>query len=109
MLEKVVSLDDGDARAAFKTTKLDKAEEGTEKKIDDLRTLFNKMTSKTYDGQQDKIKSLLKKRGMGISSDVYDSVVPQFLSEMDGLNNNENIATPVMVHYCHWPLLRHHW
>ncbi len=55
-----ITANDWEEMRNFKTTKLDKAEEGTEKKIDDLRTLFNKMTSKTYDGQQDKIKSLLK-------------------------------------------------
>lgn len=55
-----ITANDWEEMRNFKTTKLDKAEEGTEKKLDDLRTLFNKMTSKTYDGQQDKIKALLK-------------------------------------------------
>ena len=40
----------------------------------------------------DEAESLLKKRGTGISSDVYDSIVPQFLSEMDGMNGNDNVV-----------------
>jgi len=41
----------------------------------------------------DEAESVLKKRGTGISSDVYDSIVPQFLSEMDGLNGHYNVIT----------------
>lgn len=33
----------------------------------------------------DEAESLLKRRGMGISTDVFDTIVPQFLAEMDGL------------------------
>jgi len=40
----------------------------------------------------DEAESLLKKRGSGISTDVYDSIVPQFLSEMDGMNGNDNVV-----------------
>jgi len=41
----------------------------------------------------DEAESVLRARGTGISSDVYDSIVPQFLSEMDGLQSNHNIIT----------------
>ncbi|MFC1685395.1 AAA family ATPase [Nanoarchaeota archaeon] len=41
----------------------------------------------------DEAESVLKSRGQGISTDVYDSIVPQFLSEMDGLNGNGNVIT----------------
>lgn len=41
----------------------------------------------------DEAESLLKTRGTGISSDISDTVVPQFLAEMDGMNENENIIT----------------
>lgn len=41
----------------------------------------------------DEAEAILKKRGTGISSDVYDSIVPQFLAEMDGLNGQYNVIT----------------
>lgn len=41
----------------------------------------------------DEAESVFKSRGTGISTDVYDSIVPQFLAEMDGLNGNANIIT----------------
>jgi proteasome-associated ATPase len=41
----------------------------------------------------DEAESILKRRGSGISTDVYDSIVPQFLSEMDGLNGHYNVIT----------------
>lgn len=41
----------------------------------------------------DEADAVLKTRGSGISSDVYDSIVPQFLAEMDGLNGHSNILT----------------
>lgn len=40
----------------------------------------------------DEAESLLKRRGSGISSDVYDSIVPQFLSEMDGMSANDDVV-----------------
>lgn len=40
----------------------------------------------------DEAEALLKKRGTGISTDVYDSIVPQFLSEMDGMDENGNVV-----------------
>lgn len=41
----------------------------------------------------DEAEAVLKKRGSGISSDVYDSIVPQFLAELDGVNGNGNVVT----------------
>jgi len=41
----------------------------------------------------DEAESVLKTRGSGISTDVYDSIVPQFLAEMDGMNGNGNVMT----------------
>ncbi|MEI7719532.1 MAG: AAA family ATPase [archaeon] len=41
----------------------------------------------------DEAESVLKKRGSGISTDVYDSIVPQFLAELDGINGNGNVIT----------------
>ncbi len=41
----------------------------------------------------DEAEAVLKTRGSGISSDVNDSIVPQFLAEMDGLNGHSNIIT----------------
>ena len=39
----------------------------------------------------DEIESILKPRGTGISTDIYDSIVPQFLSVIDGLEELKNI------------------
>lgn len=41
----------------------------------------------------DEAESVLKVRGSGISTDIYDSIVPQFLSEMDGINSKDNVIT----------------
>jgi proteasome-associated ATPase len=41
----------------------------------------------------DEAEAVLKRRGSGISTDVYDSIVPQFLAELDGINGNGNVIT----------------
>lgn len=41
----------------------------------------------------DEAESLFKTRGSGISTDIYDSIVPQFLAEMDGLTGHSNVIT----------------
>jgi len=41
----------------------------------------------------DEAESVLKTRGSGVSTDIYDSIVPQFLAEMDGLNEHNNVIT----------------
>jgi len=41
----------------------------------------------------DEAESILKSRGTGISTDAYDSIVPQFLAEMNGTHNDSNILT----------------
>ncbi|OKL50044.1 proteasome ATPase [Boudabousia marimammalium] len=40
----------------------------------------------------DEMEALFKTRGSGISSDVETSVVPQFLSELDGIESMENVV-----------------
>jgi len=41
----------------------------------------------------DEAEAVMKKRGSGISTDIYDSIVPQFLAEMSGVNGNDNVIT----------------
>ncbi len=41
----------------------------------------------------DEAESIMKTRGSGISTDVYDSIVPQFLAEMDGMNGDYDVIT----------------
>lgn len=41
----------------------------------------------------DEAESVLKTRGSGISTDIYDSIVPQFLAELDGIDGNGNVIT----------------
>jgi len=41
----------------------------------------------------DEADSILKTRGTGVSTDIYDSIVPQFLAELDGINGNGNVIT----------------
>lgn len=41
----------------------------------------------------DEAESIMKARGTGISTDVYDSIVPQFLAEMDGMNGDYEVIT----------------
>ena len=39
----------------------------------------------------DEAESIFKKRGSSISSDIHDTIVPQFLSEMDGIDSTNNV------------------
>lgn len=41
----------------------------------------------------DEAEAIAKKRGTGISTDVYDSIVPQWLSEIDGMSTTDNVIT----------------
>ncbi|MBP7708565.1 AAA family ATPase [Candidatus Pacearchaeota archaeon] len=41
----------------------------------------------------DEAEAVLKRRGSGISTDIYDSIVPQFLAELDGINGDGNVMT----------------
>jgi hypothetical protein len=58
----VITADDWKEMRNFKTTTTigTKSNDGIEKQLDDLRTLFNKMTSKNYDDKQEQIKTLLR-------------------------------------------------
>lgn len=57
-----ITADDWQEMRNFKTTTTigTKTSDGIEKQLDDLRTLFNKMTSKNYNDKQDQIKTLLQ-------------------------------------------------
>ncbi|MDP3881328.1 MAG: AAA family ATPase [Nanoarchaeota archaeon] len=41
----------------------------------------------------DEAESIFRVRGSSVSTDAYDSIVPQLLTEMDGLEENHNIIT----------------
>ena len=43
----------------------------------------------------DEAEAILKARGTGISSDIFDTIVPQFLGEMNGFGSNDK--APVMT------------
>jgi hypothetical protein len=48
-------------RNSFKTTNIEKSTEGVDKWIQDIRLCINKMSTKNYDNQRDKIMELLEK------------------------------------------------
>ena len=63
----------------------------TERKI---REVFQKAKDKSKEGVPviiffDEMDSLFRSRGMGISSDMESTVVPQFLAEIDGVEGSE--------------------
>ena len=65
----------------------------TERKI---REVFQKARDKSRDGFPviiffDEMDSLFRSRGMGISSDMESTLVPQFLSEIDGVENLRDV------------------
>jgi proteasome-associated ATPase len=50
----------------------------------------------------DEAESILKARGTGVSTDIYDTIVPQLLAEMDGghrngNNKNANVLTVILT------------
>lgn len=59
--QNIITNEDWQAMRNFKTTKLEKNEEGIEKEIDSLRMLLNKITSKNYTTMKDQIIELLTK------------------------------------------------
>ena len=65
----------------------------TERKI---REVFQKARDKSKEGFPviiffDEMDSLFRSRGMGISSDMESTLVPQFLSEIDGVENLRDV------------------
>jgi len=58
---QVISGDDWAEIRNFKTTRMEKKEEGVEKDIDELRGLLNKLTKKNYDTMKDNIITSLTK------------------------------------------------
>lgn len=65
----------------------------TERKI---REIFSRARELAKEGHLvvmfwDEIESMLRTRGMGISSDMESTIVPQFLSEIDGVEELRNV------------------
>lgn len=75
LLDKFVGNSEGNIRNLFERAR-DNA-----KKRGDVSVIF-----------LDEAEALLKTRGTGISSDIYDTIVPQFLSEMDGMESNVDVV-----------------
>lgn len=59
-VKMTITASDWEEMRNFKTTELNKNEEGVEKQIDDIRSLLNKITSKNYNDLRDKIMDTLK-------------------------------------------------
>lgn len=61
-----------------------------------IRTIFQRAREKASEGFPvivffDEMDSLFKTRGSGVSSDVENTIVPQLLSEIDGVEGLENV------------------
>jgi len=61
-----------------------------------IREVFNKAKEKAEEGMPvvvffDEMDALFRTRGTGISSDVESTIVPQFLSEIDGVESLRNV------------------
>lgn len=89
--------DTGDARSYFLNIKgpelLNKYVGETERQI---RLIFQRAKEKSDEGVPvivffDEMDSLFRTRGTGISSDVESTIVPQLLSELDGVESLKNV------------------
>jgi proteasome-associated ATPase len=87
----------GDGRSYFLNIKgpelLNKFVGETERQI---RVIFQKAREKASEGTPvivffDEMDSLFRTRGSGVSSDVENTIVPQLLSEIDGVETLENV------------------
>ncbi|MBB2954672.1 proteasome-associated ATPase [Bifidobacterium commune] len=61
-----------------------------------IRLIFKRARARATDGRPvivfiDEMDSLLRTRGSGISSDVETTIVPQFLTELDGIERLDNV------------------
>ena len=61
-----------------------------------IRTIFQRAREKSSDGTPvvvffDEMESLFRTRGSGVSSDVETTIVPQLLSEIDGVERLDNV------------------
>ena len=61
-----------------------------------IRMIFKRARERAADGKPvivfiDEMDSLLRTRGTGVSSDVETTIVPQFLSELDGVESLDNV------------------
>jgi proteasome-associated ATPase len=91
------SHDTGDARSYFLNIKgpelLNKYVGETERQI---RLIFQRAKEKSDEGVPvivffDEMDSLFRTRGTGVSSDVESTIVPQLLSELDGVESLKNV------------------
>ncbi len=89
--------DDSDARSYFLNIKgpelLNKYVGETERQI---RLIFQRAKEKSDEGVPvivffDEMDSLFRTRGTGVSSDVESTIVPQLLSELDGVESLKNV------------------
>ena len=61
-----------------------------------IRMIFKRARERAADGKPvivfiDEMDSLLRTRGTGVSSDVETTIVPQFLTELDGVESLDNV------------------
>ena len=61
-----------------------------------IRQIFKRARERAADGRPvivfiDEMDSLLRTRGSGVSSDMETTIVPQFLSELDGVESLDNV------------------
>ncbi|WP_348519401.1 proteasome ATPase [Bifidobacterium sp. ESL0790] len=61
-----------------------------------IRLIFKRARARAAEGKPvivfiDEMDSLLRTRGSGVSSDVETTIVPQFLSELDGVESLDNV------------------
>ncbi|KFI45403.1 proteasome-associated ATPase [Bifidobacterium bohemicum] len=61
-----------------------------------IRLIFKRARERADEGRPvivfiDEMDSLLRTRGSGVSSDVETTIVPQFLAELDGVENLDNV------------------
>ncbi|MFC4003402.1 proteasome ATPase [Prauserella oleivorans] len=96
-LAKKVAGDAADAKSYFLNIKgpelLNKFVGETERHI---RMIFQRAREKASDGTPvivffDEMESIFRTRGSGVSSDVETTIVPQLLSEIDGVEGLENV------------------
>ncbi len=67
-----------------------------------IRLNFDRARERARDGRPvivviDEMDALLRTRGSGVSSDVETTIVPQFLAELDGVEQLDNVIRPVIV------------
>jgi len=84
--KQTITAEDWKAMRNFKTTKLDKNEDGIEKEIDGLRMLLNKLTASNYDDIRDKVIENLKKILASSATDADLNKVGESIFEIGSAN-----------------------